>query len=251
MSAFSAVDHAEDPDRLVSVLDQAALGLAAMKQYMGVTQKRSQTMAPVLDLGCGAGHDLAVLERLGVAAVGIDPSSVMVAAAVGRCRSPLVRATGERLPFADAAFGGCWIERVLMHVNDPAAVIAEVVRCLKPGGLLTVFEPDWSSLTINGSSVPTSWVSAARHPAVGATVGDLLALASCTVLDRVEERSWWTYDEFKHITNLERSLERAVTTGEASSREVEQWLVQQRRRAAAGTFRAEIAKILWVAISPA
>jgi hypothetical protein len=137
-----------------------------------------------------------------------------------------------------------------MHVDDPAAVIAEAARCVRPTGLLTVFEPDWSSLTVNGSLVPSEWVSVARHPAIGAAVGDLLAAANCSILDRVEERSWWTFDEFERITNLRQSLDRAVAMGSAPRQEVEYWLAEQQRRASAGEFHAEIAKILWVATTP-
>jgi SAM-dependent methyltransferase len=245
VSAFSAVDQSDDPQRLVAFLDQA--GLVSMKHYMAAAHKLRQPVAPVLDLGCGPGHDLAVLESLGVSAVGVDPSSVMTAAAAGRCRSPVLRATGERLPFADGVFSGCWIERVLMHVAVPAALVDEVVRCVQPGGLLTVFEPDWSSLSVNGSSVPTEWLSAAAHPAIGPVVGDLLASAKCNVVDRVEERSWWTYEDFERIANPERSLDRAVTTAKTSRPVVEAWLDDLRRRAARGDFRAEITKILWVA----
>src|SRR5947207_13871627 len=145
VSAFSAVDAATEPQRLIAHLEESAVGLAAMKLYMAVTHALRRPARPVLDLGCGAGHDLAVLEQVGVPAVGVDPSALMLAesaARTGTDGSPLVQAGGERLPFADGAFAGSWIERVLMHVADPAAVIAEVVRCVEPGGLLTIFEPD-------------------------------------------------------------------------------------------------------------
>ena len=33
-----------------------------------------------------------------------------------------MRALGEALPFSDGVFGGCRIERVLMHVAEPAVV---------------------------------------------------------------------------------------------------------------------------------
>lgn len=84
MSAFSAVDQADEPHHLITYLDQTALGLAAMKQYMAVAHKHGgghrrdralrQTTAPVLDVGCGAGHDLTMLEDLGLDAIGVAPS---------------------------------------------------------------------------------------------------------------------------------------------------------------------------------
>jgi SAM-dependent methyltransferase len=254
-SAFSAVDDAVEPDRLIRSLADSATGLAAMKHYMAVAhalrRPTARSPAPVLDLGCGSGHDLAVLDAVGVPSVGVDPSTVMLGAAAERTRAPLARATGTQLPFADGAFAGCWIERVLMHVEHPDAVVAEVVRCLRPGGLLTIFEPDWSSLRVCGSPVPTGWLTVARHPSIGAAVGDLLRAAGCDVVDRVEERSWWTFADLVRITDLERSLDRAVANGQASDSITRHWLAEHRRRDAAGEFRAEIAKILWVATTPA
>ncbi len=250
-SAFSAVDDAAEPARLIEFLAQSAAGLAAMKHYMAVAHALRRPAAPVLDLGCGAGHDLAVLDAVGVRGVGVDPSAVMLDAAADGTGAPLVRATGERLPFAAGAFAGCWLERVLMHVPEPGAVIAEVVRCVRPGGLLTVFEPDWSTLAVNGTPVPAGWLSIARHPAIGSAVGGLLTEAGCDVRDRVEERSWWTADEFARITRLNQALDRVVATGTASRSEVRRWLDEQRSRAAADDFRAEIVKVLWVATTPA
>ena len=226
------------------------MGLAAMKHYMAAAHKRRNPNALLLDLGCGAGHDLTVLESFGLGAVGIDPSSFMVGVAAGRCQSPLVRAAGERLPFVERAFAGCWIERVLMHVSDPAILISEVVRCLQPGALLTIFEPDWSNIVINGSTVPAEWVTAAANPGIGSDVGGLLASARCTVLDRVEERSWWTYEDFVYITNLGRSLDRAVASGKVSRADADGWTAELHRQAARGNFRAQANKILWVATTP-
>jgi SAM-dependent methyltransferase len=250
MSAFSAVDSSAEPARLISFLEQTAVGLAAMKRYMAVTHALAKPTAAVLDVGCGAGHDLTVLDELGVIAVGVDPSWLMLDAAAQRVDAPLARATGEQLPFRDDAFAGCWIERVLMHVVDPAAVIAEAVRCVQSNGLLTIFEPDWSTLAVNGSPVPVPWISIASHPSVGALVGELLAAAGCSVWDRVEERSWWTFSEFERNTNLDRSLDRAVASGIARRSEVDAWVQEQRRRAANDDFHAEFVKVLWVATTP-
>src|SRR5205823_1159350 len=127
VSGFSDVDRSPDPDRLIRILDEQAVGLAAMKQYVAVTHALRHPVSPVLSLGCGAGHDMSALARLGLACVGIDPSAVMLEAAARASAAPLVGGRGQALPFRDGAFAGCWIERVLMHVHDPAAVVAEAV----------------------------------------------------------------------------------------------------------------------------
>ena len=137
-----------------------------------------------------------------------------------------------------------------MHVANPAVVVREVVRCVPAGGLLTVFEPDWSTMKVKGSAVPPAWLSPAMHPAVGSGVGGLLAAAGCEVLDCVEERSWWDFAAFGRVTNPDQSLARAVARGAAPQDEVA-WMAKQRQRAAAGDFRAEIGRVLWVTASRA
>jgi SAM-dependent methyltransferase len=247
VSEFSAVDAAADPARLVAYLDQ--VGLAAMRHYMAVTHAQYDT-ALVLDIGCGIGRDIVVLEDMRVAAVGVDPSSFMLRTAGSRVRSPLARATAEQLPFPDDVFSGCLVQRVLMHVDDPAAVVSEAVRCVQPGGVMTIFEPDWSTLHVNDSPVPAWWIFAARHPSVGGDVGALLSVAGCTIRDRVEERSWWAFDEFERIIKPHRYADRAVEAGVVTRSDVDTWLTEQHRRAAANDFRAGMAKILWVATAP-
>ena len=250
MSAFSSVDDSADPASLVRYLDEVAGGLGGMKHYMAAAHVRRRPMGPVLDLGCGTGRDLEILAGFGIAGIGVDPSTVMLDAAAARDCGPLVRADGAQLPFADHVFAGCRMERVLMHVVDPRTVVREIVRCVRPGGLLTMSEPDWSTLRVNGAPLPDGWVTMARHPDIGGVLGELLEGFGCEVHDRVEERSWWDFATFARLTNIESLLQRAVVNGYASETTSRDWLSEQRGRAEAGTFRAEIAKILWVASAP-
>lgn len=247
MSAFSSVDSSPDPQRLISFLGESARGLAAMKHYAAATHATRDVGGPILDLGCGAGHDLELIEPLGRAAVGVDSSRVMLDTAADQVNSPLVQADAHRLPFEDGSFGAAWIERLLMHVEDPAAVVREVARCVMAGGTITVYEPDWSTFTVNDERVPAAWLTVARHPGIGVDVGEMLRDAGCFILDRVEERSWWSYEVFERVTQIERTLERAVVAGVVTRSGAEGWLRRQREHVAAGTFRAELIKILWVA----
>jgi SAM-dependent methyltransferase len=60
-----------------------------------------------------------------------------------------VRDVGATLPFADASLGGVVAILVLQHLTRPAAFIAEIRRCLRPGGHLFITAPrrDRMSLT--------------------------------------------------------------------------------------------------------
>jgi len=50
----------------------------------------------------------------------------------------------ERLPFPDNVFDGCINIVTLEHVREPAAVVKELYRTLKPGGLILLVTPhEW------------------------------------------------------------------------------------------------------------
>jgi len=102
---------------------------------------------PVADLGCGPGAHALALARRGYDVVGVDGSTGMVEVARTRAARDNVQATfdvhdvGAPLPFADATLGGVLAILVLQHLPDPEAFIAEIRRCLRPGGHLLITAP--------------------------------------------------------------------------------------------------------------
>lgn len=252
MSAFSSVDDAADPERLVRFLDAAAAGQSGIKHYAAAAHALRRPARPVLDVGCGTGQDLALLGAGGVEAIGVDPSAVMVAAARGRVGPAvsLARGFGHRLPFRRASFGGARVERVLMHVEDPAAVLAEIVRCVEPGGLLNVFEPDWSRFEVRTAegTADAGWLSSARHPDVGGRLWALVEDAGCEVLDRVEELSVWrSLETLVRIAGYPHSVDRAVAAGRIGREAADAWVREQEERARAGSLHGLLPKVLIVA----
>jgi SAM-dependent methyltransferase len=251
-SEFSAVDASVDPAVLVRSLDQYAEGLAAMKAYMAAAAARAVDDGLVVDVGCGAGHDLEHLAGRGVRAIGLDPSELMVRTSRDRLGPALrvTRADGAAMPFRDGAVDGCHIERVLQHVEDPAAVLAEAARVTRPGGFLAVFEPDWTSVSF--ASGPTGAhdfagaLARVRHPDVGRRLAGLVATAGYEVVDEVRERSF--AERMSALPwRLGPVLERAAQQGHIGAPTVESWLAEQRARDANGTFRATWTKVLIVA----
>jgi len=51
-------------------------------------------------------------------------------------------ATAQAIPFPDAEFDFVTCQTLLIHIADPRESIAELLRVLKPGGLLLCVEPD-------------------------------------------------------------------------------------------------------------
>ncbi|MGE3819072.1 MAG: class I SAM-dependent methyltransferase [Isosphaeraceae bacterium] len=102
----------------------------------------------ILELGGGSSE---LLERLGVEKpVACDVSEAMLRARrhAGDGATRLVVAAGERLPFESGRFDGVLCVNVLEHVADVPAVLAEVARVLRPGGLFLAITPNgnWETL---------------------------------------------------------------------------------------------------------
>ncbi len=143
--------------------------------------------ATLLDLGCGTGDDLLPLaDRVapGGRVLGIDASATMVAEArrrvAGRDAVEVREGDARALDLPGASVDGARAERVLLHMDDPAVVVAEMTRVLRPGGRLVVAEPDWGSLVIDapdpeaGRAVARAAAGRFRSPYAGRTLRRLL-----------------------------------------------------------------------------
>jgi SAM-dependent methyltransferase len=97
---------------------------------------RGQT---VLEVGCGAGVDLARVARGGAVVTGVDlaPSAIALARANFEqqgLNGTLQAADGERLPFNDGSFDFVFAHGVVQYTAHPEQLVAEVHRVLKSGG---------------------------------------------------------------------------------------------------------------------
>jgi len=100
----------------------------------------------VLEVGCGAGRTLARLRSLGVAADGLDLLRPMLRAARrGSPRLRLVRASAGALPLRNECYDRVCMESVIGFQGeaDARAILREILRVLKPGGLCVAAEAVW------------------------------------------------------------------------------------------------------------
>lgn len=94
----------------------------------------------VLDVGCGDGAFTEKLAHLGAAAVGVDTSSTMIAAAQTRKEGTFQVADAMALPFPDGAFDVVTAVTVLCVCGEPDKMVKEMARVLRPNGRLVIGE---------------------------------------------------------------------------------------------------------------
>ncbi|WP_305784353.1 methyltransferase domain-containing protein [Symbioplanes lichenis] len=193
----------------------------------------------VVDLGCGPGTDLGRLAAAtpGGRVIGIDRDPRMLAEARRRHPTAEVHESDlHALPLPDAGADRARTDRVLQHVDDPARVLAEARRVLRPGGLLGLAEPDWDTLAVADEDLVTSRAFArfvagrVRNAAIGRDLVRLCVAAGFEVRNvtpvPVLFRDFATADA---ILGLRRNADRAVAAGALAGPAAATWVARQER----------------------
>ena len=100
----------------------------------------------LLDVGCGPGHVTRALARRGYDATGVDRSVRLLQIARRNARreglqTKFERSSSDRLPFADGSFDCAIATGVIYWVEYPLATLREMVRVVKPGGVIGALDP--------------------------------------------------------------------------------------------------------------
>jgi ubiquinone/menaquinone biosynthesis C-methylase UbiE len=141
----------------------------------------------VLLVGVGTGQDLPLLPA-GVSAVGVDLSEHMLRRAekrLGESAAQVELAQGDAaaLDMEASSFDAVILHLVLSVVPDPASVIAEAMRVLRPGGRAVIFDkfapegkPPSPARRVLNLMTTAFGTEIDRH------LGELLAPAPCRVI---------------------------------------------------------------------
>jgi SAM-dependent methyltransferase len=129
------------------VLDKLARDAGYREKVDHIDQTLGGVADWVLDLGANTCGESECLTTRGYRIVASDINEYALgiskqrAALYGRESPSYVAADAHRLPFADESFACGFMYESLHHMPDPAMVLGEVRRVLKPGGKLFLYEP--------------------------------------------------------------------------------------------------------------
>ncbi|MFD7896550.1 methyltransferase domain-containing protein [Streptomyces sp. NPDC059743] len=219
----------------VSRPDQAAYMLRTAADRAGREYKQElidlldiQQGQTALDVGCGPGTDLAALaERVGVSGsvIGVDRDPAMLAEARRRTEHlpgvELREGDVHALPVEPGTVDRAKIDRVLMHVAEPADVLAQLHRATRPGALIGLVEPDWDTLVVDAEDLETSraftrytTAEVVRHATIGRSLARLAERAGFSVETvRVTAPVFREFQDADHTLGLGRNMQQAIEAG--------------------------------------
>lgn len=107
-------------------------------------RSQSTILPKLLDIGCSLGHFLQVAKRSGFSVQGVELSSE--SAAYARAHGlDVFCGTLEDAHYPDNSFDVITLWDVLEHVPDPAELLNQIHRLLKPDGILAIQSPNINS----------------------------------------------------------------------------------------------------------
>ena len=133
--------------------------IAMMNDYlaaMSIPSARS-----VLDLGCGTGvvaRAVATTPGFAGRVTGIDVSPYLIEAATRLAKKEHIdqdvdfrTGDSQALHLADASYDAVIAHTLLSHVESPLAVLKEIFRIVRPGGMVGIFDGDYASMTFENA----------------------------------------------------------------------------------------------------
>lgn len=166
----------------------------------------------LLDVGCGNGESLVMLSALGYAsAKGMEHDERACDAARG-LGFEVRPGSAESIPWEDGSFDVVFIRHVIEHVMDPARALAEALRVLRPGGLVSLLTPNAAARSHERFGAYWRGLECPRHLQLftPASLAALCEQAGATVLRAgASDRSTWYIEKLSGACEQENRADGA------------------------------------------
>lgn len=149
-------DRAAQAAEKLTRLARSGAETAARVRYLDLLAPKSGEI--IIDVGAGSGVITAeIAQRVGPGGrvFAVDLSAPLLDAARETAREAGVShlidgrvADGRDLPFGLSAFDAAFCHWVLLHVENPEKIVAEMRRVTRPGGRVVVVEADWETAMV-------------------------------------------------------------------------------------------------------
>jgi SAM-dependent methyltransferase len=96
----------------------------------------------VLDVGCGVGGNIDLLQSRGHTAVGVTLSEAEAAICTGRGFECVIADVSETMPFEEQTFDAVILSHILEHLPWPDQALNRIARVVRPGGSVYVALPN-------------------------------------------------------------------------------------------------------------
>ena len=245
---FTDVDQTNDPEYFIRFLDEASAdeSFQAYKQH-SFALLELESGQHVLDVGCGTGEDARTMAQRvapGGRVVAMDGSQSMIATARQRaegCGLPVEFQVGDihQLPFADNSFDAARADRIFMHLESPAQALREMMRVVRPGGRVLVYEVDFETLTVDhpdrqrSRAIVNTWCDGFRNGWLGRHIPSLFRETGMDEVRITPATLWLRYPVAMQMIGP-ATVERACAAGLLTSAEGEDWLLRLQEHYQAG-----------------
>lgn len=260
---FSDLDNSPDAGFLInSMVIMSELPCIREIKKLAIESMCLKPGSIILEAGCGHGIDA---ENIGKIignkgkVIALDLSERMVKEAVSRSTQPnVLYKVGDirKLGYENNSFDACHADRLLVSHSDYKEIFAEMVRVVKPGGIISITDVDALSITMYPYNSSTKTVLQQIHenfvnPFMGRALKELyvenglLQLQSKAFASTVND-----FETLSKIFDFPTILQNLVNTNKFMIEEANLWIQQMEESSRRQSFIYSVTLFLITGIVP-
>ncbi|MGA4669094.1 class I SAM-dependent methyltransferase [Propionibacteriaceae bacterium Y1923] len=221
--------HHERPGLATEVLARCRAG--EHNPHTWLARAVSGSSRRVVDIGCGSGPMSRMLERDGGTVLGLDLSWEEIQTAHRLGPGPFVQANGLALPVGSGAVDAVISSLALSVIEDTGALLDEVARVLRPGGMFAAITPTYRPINVTDMKLLGPLTARLKGPPrfpvrLDMRMGPILLEHGLKKIEDARERYYFDVSNLEDAEALLNALY-LPTIGDFSVRRAAAWLAKR------------------------